>query len=534
MKLLTLSLTSALVLCAPLYAHAAVDEAGAAALAQQINAALKDIGGMTANGDVTVKVSGDGFDVALPGLSDTRPNSNNKFTILPVTAHMVPVSETNYKYTATLPSPFLTITGSDGQPKASATVGQQQISGEWDSKNHFYPSAVAVLKDTAITDAKGEFTFRIAELGLVSQTTMVSEDHADGQASLNMRGLNLVFTDSSSGNSGQMKINAVGITSEIRNYDVASINRIREEARALQGSAKPSATQAMSFFGSLFGAATPQQTAGSSGSKFSFVLNNLDLTIGKVEGATPTHIVLPLLKFNGTASSTDDNLVDLGIQYEHAGLNAAPLPSAVIGDVLPAGIKLDLALNHLPVADLFKQAADAVATAMASKPAADGSAPATAPAPTAIDHYHAALALMEKSQTALNVNQISYTAKAINSNTQGVIKVAQASPIGAIGNIDTRLNGVQELVAKLSQAMQSQQAQPDPMVQNVMMALSTVQMFGQQVPNAAPSGLMYKLELTPEGAIKMNGNDLSAMAGAMGGGNRRRVPAHAEEGEIQP
>lgn len=538
MKLLTLSLTSALVLCAPLYAHAAVDEAGAAALAQQINAALKDMGGITSSGDASVKVNGDGYDVVYPALSFTGARSETEMSIAPVTAHLVPSSETNYKYTATLPTPLLTVTDKDGQTKATVTVGSQQISGEWDSKNRFQANSLAVLKDIAVNDPKNEFTFKIAELGLVSQTTLVSEGHADGQASLNMRGLNLVFTDSSNGDSGQMKIEAIGITSEVKNYDLTNISRIREQAQAMQNNPNPSPTQAVDFFSSLFNAG--RVGGGTGATKFGFVANNFDLTVGKVEGAAPTHIVLPLIKLNGSANSTDGNLVDIGMQYEHAGLAVAPLPSAVIGDVLPASIKLDMSIAHLPVADLFKQAATAVTTAMAEKPAAAGDVP---PAPDAekpvdttraalMDNYHAALALMEKSQTALNVNQISYTAKAINSNTQGVIKAAQASPIGAVGTIDTRLNGVQELVEKLSAAMQGgEQAQPDPAVQNVLMALSMVQMFGQQVPNASPSGLMYKLEFTPEGAVKMNGNDLSAMADAMGGGHGHGVPASATEDE---
>lgn len=540
MKLLTLSLTSALVLCAPLYAHAAVDEAGAAALAQQINAALKDMGGVTSNGDASVKVNGDGYDVVYPALNFTGARSETGFSVAPITAHLTPSSETNYKYTATLPTPLLTVTDKDGQTKATVTVGSQQISGEWDSKNRFQANSLAVLKDIAVNDPKNEFTFKIAELGLVSQTTLVSEGHADGQASLNMRGLNLVFTDSSNGDSGQMKIEAIGITSEVKNYDLTNISRIREQAQAMQNNPNPSPTQAIDFFSSLFNAG--RVGGGTGATKFGFVANNFDLTVGKVEGAAPTHIVLPLIKLNGSANSTDGNLVDIGMQYEHAGLAVAPLPSAVIGDVLPASIKLDMSIAHLPVADLFKQAGDAVTKAMAlnTSPAPEvGSDTLPPPDPKAgentraalMDNYHAALALMEKSQTALNVNQISYTAKAINSNTQGVIKAAQASPIGAVGTIDTRLNGVQELVEKLSAAMQGEQAQPDPAVQNVLMALSMVQMFGQQVPNASPSGLMYKLEFTPEGAVKMNGNDLSAMAGAMGGGHGHGVPASATEDE---
>lgn len=532
MSLLRLSLTTAIVLCVPLYAQAAVDDAGAQVLTQQLTESMKSFPPIQPNGDVVVKPDGDAFAVTLPVLSFKDPEGKFSAVVPSIALRMTPVSETNYKYVATLPSPFLTLNDPTGVPRGNVTAAQQQLTGEWDSKNHVFPNSVSVLRDVRFTDVKEEVTATIAEMGAVNQLAPNASGRIDGNGSFNMRGLHVVFTSGRDGRSAQVKLEALGLTSEIRDFDLAAITEVQKEASQLGADPAAKPAEMLSRLGSLL--SRIPQNSGSGSTKMSLVLNGLDVIAGRVADPKPVHIALPLLKLTASSDTGDTKLTNLSMQYEHAGLAASPLPSSVFADLLPVAVKLDGSVANLPLSELARTAGDAVSAAMA--PQDEAAAPQAAPAP--MDSVNSALALMDKAQTVIKVNQISYNSKAISTMTRGAIKVSQASPIGAVGIIDTRVNGVAELVEKLGQMMNAPasatpQAQPDPMVQNAMMALSMMQMMGQQVPNATPSGLVYKIEFTPTGDIKMNGADLGALAGGMGGGmgggHGGRHPAMTDE-----
>lgn len=504
MSMLRLSLTTALVLCAPVYAHAAVDAAGATALNQQIADSLKNLAPLTTNGELSVTPDGDAFAVTLPALVAKSSRDDFSVVVAPISLRMVPVSADSYKYTATLPSPFFTVADATGVPRGTATVKEQQISGEWSVTQHLFNSSLAVLKGVTYTDSKANVTVKVAELGAVNQVTPAANNRVNAQGSLNMRNIEVTHADAERGRALQVKIAALGLTNTVTDYDMTALNRLSD---GLRDDKNATPANIIARFGALMGA--PGEGGAGGKSEFSVTLTDL-LAVGKGQGdARPTEARLALVKLGGTSATDAAGLTHFTAGYEHGGFALTNVSSKIVADLLPASAKFGMSIANLPAGALLQTVADKMSTA------ADET-----PRNTARQTIASTAAQMEKAGTTFTISHLDFTSRTLAATTQGSLKASTASPVGGVGTVTARLTGVNELLERLSQAMQQQpaaegapQPQQDPNEGAVMMGLSMMQMFGEPVANATPSALAYRFELAQDGTVLLNGKPMAQTAG---------------------
>ncbi len=525
MSMLRLSLTTALAVCAPFYAQAAVDAAGADALTKQLTDSLGSLGAAELGGAPTVKIDGDAFAVTLPSLTFNSRRDDFSVAIPQIAVRMKPMAEGVYSYVATLPTTFLTINDKAGAPRGSATATTQQITGEWNAANHHFNNSIAVLKDIVYTDTKEPLTIKIAEAGAVNQMTARENSHVDGQGSFNMRDVQIVYADKERGRAAQVKLEALGLSSTVQDYDMSGLTKAPADATANPADA----AGLLARLGSIMGSA--QQGGAGGTSNVSLVANGIDMVFVERKDEPPVTVKLPLVKLGGSAVSDAEQLIDLRMTYEHNGLMVKPIESRIMADLLPAAAKLDINVTNIPAGQLFQTASQTAAAMLGPKSGEGGP-----------ENLHSgaqsALALMEKAQTAIIINNISFNARALNALSQGTIKATQASPIGAVGTIDTRINGISELVKRITDNMgaaaasaTTPQAQPDPMEQGVLMAMSMLQMQGKEVAGVTPSAYTYQVELTPQGSVKLNGAEMINLRGMV---PDMRAGSATKEGNFDP
>jgi len=505
MLMLRLSLTTALVLCAPAFAHAAVDAAGAAALQKQLAQSLENLAPMTTNGDLLVTPDGDAFAVTMPTLV-MKNREDFSVVIAPISLRMLPTAEGVYTYTGTLPSPFFTVADETGVTRGTATVKEQQIKGEWNAAQHIFPSSLAVLKGVTYTDTKSHYVVKIAELGATNQMTPTAEGRVNAQGSLNARNIEVTHAEAERGRALQVKIEGLGITSIAHDYDMTALDKLRESG-VLNNNAKPA--DALSRFSSLLNA--PGQGGPGGKNEFSLIMTNLFITGKDAGDAKPTEARLASIKLGGTAHTDAAGLSNFTMGYEHGGFALTNMSSQILANLLPASVKFGATIANLPAAGLLQSTVESL----------NGAADET-PRNTARQAIGSAAAQMEKAGTLFTITNLDFTSKALSANTQGSIKPSTASPVGATGTLNTRLVGVNELLARLAAGAKppsadgTAQPQQDPNEGAVMMGLSMMQVYGQPVPDATPSALSYKFELAQDGSLVLNGAPMFQTAGLVG------------------
>lgn len=525
MSMLRLSLTTAIAVCAPFYAQAAVDAAGAELLTRQLTESLSSLHPVELDGAPVVKPDGDAFAVTLPAMTFKDRREEFNVVVPQVAARLTPMSDSLYAYTATLPTTFMTVTDATGAPRGTATLTSQEIKGEWNVAGHHFNNSLALLKGVTYTDTKADLVVKVGEVGAVNQMAARANGHVDGQGSINMRNLGVTYANAEQGRAAQVKIEGVGITSTVQDYDLSGLNNLPQGTPANPADA----AGVLSRLGTLMGGA---QQNGDGTTQLMLNATGINMTFVESKNEPPVTITLPLVKLGGSAVSDANKLIDLNMIYEHSGLVVKPIESRILADLLPATAKFDVQVANIPASELFQTASRAASAMLSGKPrSGDKSA-------TMQGSAQSALALMDKAQTAFVINNISFTARSLNALSQGTIRASQASPVGAVGTVDTRINGISELITKLSESMNTPaaegkpQPQPDANVQSVLFALSMLQMQGKPVTNAAPSGHTYKVELTPQGGVRLNGVEMINLSGMVP--DMREPTKQANEPALNP
>src|SRR5262249_50314647 len=97
----------------------------------------------------------------------------------------------------------------------------------------------------------------------------------------------------------------------------------------------------------------------------------------------------------------------------------------------------------------------------------------------------------------------------VDANMDGKINATAASPLGGIGKVTLSIKGLDETIQK----MQSTSLKPgaDPHMLGYLGAITIVQLKGQLDKAADGKSLRnYLFELTPEGKLLLNGQDVNA------------------------
>jgi hypothetical protein len=516
MKLLTLSLASAVALL-PLAALAApaADEATAqkltAELQQDAERFISSFPGLKLEGEVSIRPEGDSYALSLPPLSFTLKNGELIRTAA-MTGRLTPQDNQEYRYTLNMPNPVATMFDITQVPAYVLTTTAQDMTGVWSEKHDAFLNGILSMRGVRVSEAENSnVVATLDQLRVENDISISPANRMDGKVLLSLSALAMYNKQQTQ----VLSLAGAGVSYLLKDVNYTAFRAMQDRARAEQSGA-PSGKEISGMLADL------GQIGGSSA--IAFV--GRDLIAREVRSGGPgspaSTVKLPLLRVMLDSSSHEGGLTNGGLRYQHEGLAITPPPGAAIAELLPARLELAGQLERFPVQQVF---------ALLNETSSSGQR-----LNAMQDMWTRALLELESARTTLTVSQLGYAAPRLTSSTSGQFAASAAARFGATGELNTRINGLDEVLAHFKSLLSPPadggvQAQPDPSIQSVMMGLTMLQTFGQIVKDASPSARTYKLELGADGSLKLNGTDFSTMmgmAGGMAGGMPPALPGDSE------
>ena len=516
MTLLRLTLVSSLALLTSTaaYAQPVIDQAGADVISQQINKALNAISPTPLADEIKALPEGDHYTVTL----QIKPLADKDvgMTFAPLTLKLTPQDNGNFAYNGSIPNPMVTITTPKGEPLALVTAESQKIEGVWDLEHHIVLQDRSSLSQIQLTDNKGAKLLTISSFNDKLDSSFTADGKLNSVMVMGLRQISA--TDPESGLSS-VKIDGLGFAGRSFGVDIAAMQAVRDKMQQ-NISSSPRSDEAIAALSegirNIFSASGQSDGA--------FVLNNMNIHVDDAETGS-VDVKLPLLKASISAMEADA----ISLDYQHKGMQVAPLPSPLLADLLPQDTQFNLLISHIPYAKLMDslalllndsnkvlQEAEAAKHQSGHKAQHENGPEKMATSPQMDDLLAIKKALIEAG-TTLDIMAFNFTAKSLSLASTGSFKAA-LSPLAVTGNYTGRVSGLSELVERLSMqapapvASDKPQPQENPIDQGALMFLSMAQAMGEPVKGSNPSTLIYSVDLTPEGALMLNGSDLGLFA----------------------
>jgi len=224
------------------------------------------------------------------------------------------------------------------------------------------------------------------------------------------------------------------------------------------------------------------------------------LTVASIEQETSFTIDQADLTF--AFDDIDQPAAKLSLRYRHAGLTLDGMDEVPEG-FTPRRVNLALAIEKLPLAKLVELAGPALAS-----PPGPGGPPAGASPDAALETLAAA-------GTGLRLESLAIDMEKAEAAADGVLTVKHGAAFTVAGGFDIKLRGLDAVIKQLKE---DAEGEPDPTIG----FLDAVRKTGNP---SAGGFLAYRLEVTMDGRVLLNGTDMMPLVGAMSGDTPPKAPA---------
>ncbi len=516
------------------YSYAAVSDDGAGDVKKQVEAAIampldmqKTTGmGLAIGGPVEVKPNGDYYEVTLPSVTYQLQGMKAEFGT--ITMNVTPAGD-QYKMTMALP-PSIMVYDATHTPVAEVKFGSQQFSSVWLPKYHSFTNIDADYKDISITTAKAgdKVSISLGDFKTLLDLKNESGDIWSGPATFEMTGLHLaggskgefdMTVDSIKGDASYTKLN-MQVRKDVEEKTAATIH----QNVAKDPAAKPDPAQMQSMFTSIVDSLQSYIDGMGSQFKISGIAIKVNPGAPKDANATaekPLDIRLGSISWGFDLAGLQQEKGNISLKFGMDGLNVANMDPGT-ASIVPTASNLEVHLDNLPFQDLSKGLSglfsQIVSSAVATQNVTDPAQKTALQNQTQAQVAAAMASIPATLQTAgskLSIVNTFAKAPDVGTTLDGSFTASAASPVMAQGSITLLITGLDELVVKLQSLAQG--ADADPKLMGWAQGLGMVQLMGQLTK--APDGRSqrtYKLEVSPEGKIMLNGADFSNSVGAMG------------------
>ncbi|MDE0417027.1 MAG: hypothetical protein OXI95_08860 [bacterium] len=197
------------------------------------------------------------------------------------------------------------------------------------------------------------------------------------------------------------------------------------------------------------------------------------------------------VNFGTVMEGLDTDAASFVVEYGHAGLTV-PVGS-LEGDLVPHDVDLRLAFRDLPSLDLAVLGGDMFRNALNDLVPFD-----------ARDFGMLALQHVLRAGSVFEIERLGYESAALRADLAGRFTASGQSPMMAVGTARLEVLGLDGLAEHLA----GMAASGDAGAQETAQVLAAMQAMGRRVEEASAVRHVYDLELTPEGRILLNGNDM--------------------------
>lgn len=464
---------------------------------------------MDTTGDLIVVPKDTYYQVITPYIKTVYPG-NQSYDLGKIAINAMPGNTPDeWKVSFSLPSP-ISFKDENGKDIIKVVLGPQKTAGLWNTSMGYTTSLKATFDNinfTVVNDtAKPPVTGVIASINIDQSLT---KDQATQKWSGPIRAKATDIKTTSEG-PDKIQIGEIGLQYDISNLDTDSLNKFREQFKALGASGNAMANienspeiakKSMDLFTEMFRTNFGEFTA-----KYEVKAFKASFPTAK---PNPVDIGLDNGYVGVTFKQDVPNKTGAGFSFGFSGLT---VPKTEWTNLTPTSADINIMFHDMPMADIMKVVQENN-PALAKDPSTVP--PANTPSPMAVLPEILSKAGTRVTQS-LNINAPSY-------KVQGSGE-AKASVTAITGFTADEMLTVEGLDAVMAELQKLSATSPD--AKQALGPMTMMQMMGQQDP-ANPAVRTYHLIAAEDGKVTMNGSDLSSLTGMTPQGSDE-VPAPPE------
>jgi hypothetical protein len=436
------------------------------------------------HGDVDVAAAGSFY---LVTISDLRwgTDATGHFEIGSVSFTLTPEGDDLYRIgDVKMPAQIVHKTP-DGSVDGTISLPSQQLAGLWSRSLASLMQLDAVYRDVKLVSIGDNFTLSFGEIVASIASTDKGKGRWDQDYAVHLAGVKLASSD------GLISLGSVDGAFGLHDYDIAGWAVVRDRLRALApdrqtNAATPASLPDLQVTGAQRGASPP------------FVAANLTMTLRGLsfrDGTGREKLGLPVGTLALGAESFDQPIGRISLSLEQRGLvvnDIAPTER----DLLPRELALNIALESLPVPQLWHGAVNTLSTADISTD--EGASMAMM---TFLDLLQRSLV---NGKARLNVTDSHLAMALARARLRGVLEASAESLFGAVGKLVVEVSGLDALIGAVK-------AHAGPQAEEIA-DLQVIRGFSTR-QTAADGAVVdhYDIDLTRQGQFLVNGKEFSFM-----------------------
>ena len=464
----------------------------AAQIKQEVEDFLKPLAGTSAAGEeavlshgaVDVAAAGPAYVVTIPDLQ-WAPDATGHFEIGTVSFTLTPEGDDLYhvndvKIPAEIPHKT-----PDGGVDGSISLPSQQFTAVWSRSLASFMQLDADLRDVKVVSTSDKMALSLGEIGAKIASTDKGNGRWDQDGTLHLSALNATSPD------GMFSLGSIDGASSTHDYNAKGWAAVRDRMEAMTKGMEantsapaplpdPQLVEALRSASPLF--ASSKATINVSG-------------IGFRDGTGKEVFSLPTGALTVGAEGFDQPVGRITVSVNHGGLVVDDIPPTD-QDLLPRELAVNIALENLPVQELWKGAIDTLSSADLSTD--EGSS-------TAMMMFMGLLQqALVNGKARVNLSDSHLALALARAQLSGAIEASAESMFGAVGKMAVDVTGLDALIEAVT-------AHGGPQGEEAA-GLQLVRGFSNR--QTAADGAVtdhYDIDFTPQGQFLVNGKEFNVM-----------------------
>lgn len=441
------------------------------------------------HGAVDVAASGPAYVVTVPDLK-LKTGTTGGFEIGTVSFSLTPEGDDLYHVADVKIPAEIPHKAADGTVDGTISLPSQQFTGVWSRSLESFTQLDAGLRDVKVVSTADNMMLSLGEFVAKIASTDKGNGRWDQDGTVHLSALNVTAPD------GAFALGAIDGTSSTRDYNAKGVAALRDRMEAITESmaANPETPAQMPDAQLIEAMRNASPLFASTSSRFTLS------AISFHDGKGLEQFSLPTGTLTFGAEGFDQPVGRIVLSLNHTGLAVGDIPP-VEQDLLPKELALNIALENLPVQELWKGAVDTLSSADMSTD--EGSSMA----------MMMFMGLLQQSlvngKARVNVTDTRVALALAQAQLGGVIEASADSMFGAVGKMTVDVTGLDALIDAVI-------AHGGPESEEAA-GLQVVRGFSNR--QTAADGAVtdhYDLDFTPQGQFLVNGKEFSFMGA---GGN---------------
>lgn len=465
-------------------------------------------------GDLNVEKADGYYAVTLPHLAIVYP-TGEKFEVGMVAVNAAPHENAgNWKMSVALPTP-MTFYNAKGEQTSLVNIGSQRSAGVWNEQLDYFSKLDSNFGDINVSSKTDNFNLNIPATRVIYDLSQQEQSQLwSGPVSFSMQGLSI----DDDGIQDVIQLGEIKLAMEMFDYDPQGMIEYRDLiASKLQGENAESAPLTPEEVSQL-----AQSFIKALGDGF---VSNYEISDFAMKGKDANQfesLNIDKMQFGIDATGLKENKLDIKFRVGYQGFDMQPVP-ADLPKLAPSHLNLDISVDDLPLQEL---------QALGAQTAENATTNPVVPQMQAMTAMMQLPTILSTAGSKIVLKNNSVGNDIYNITIDGTARPNPQSQFMAEADFTIAVRGFDAITQAITERIQQGDTQAANM-QGVMAGLMMLKGFAEA--RATTDGAIehvLKLNVTPEGQIKLNGQDISALMGMAG--QQPKTPAPQALPETAP